>query len=194
MLSFGQFLLKVIFVFLVVILCFFNVKSVDLGLSPINLYFEGEAGDLLCQNISIFSEGYDGTLFLKDKWRSSERSKGVGLEAYNLSGEDAGIEGYYSSKILAKNQKLNICFKGRKKGFYEGLLLLSSDRGVFGVASKIKLNITTSSSNLVEKKSNFLTGLVSFEKENSNRSVLMILSLQSFVLLIGLFLLIRRIY
>src|SRR3989344_7811015 len=73
-------------------------SALELGVSPPFLYFDGEKGNVICNNISIFSN-FDGlNLLLNDKW-SDKDGDDREIRFYELEALDVGINREYDERV-----------------------------------------------------------------------------------------------
>lgn len=175
-------------VFLIFVIISLNkTMAVDFGMGPAYVFLEGNQGELLCQNISIFCEECGEKLILNDKWMENNNLEDK-LENYKLRASEKGVESYYPESLLAKNQNQIVCFKSLKKGIYRGILMLQPEKGVFGVVIKIKLVV--GEENSIQNKRSFLTSNAILNS-NERNGLFWIVLLQNFVLMICLMALLK---
>ena len=117
-----------------------SVSAFELGMSPAHIFIKGNAGEMICHNVSIIIRDYNGSLFLSSKWLPAEEKREI-FEAYTLNAEGRGIGAYHNSIFLAESKTERVCVQSMRPGIYKGILMLQPGEGIVGIASKIEVKI-----------------------------------------------------
>jgi len=134
-----------VYLFLLMFLIVFTVEgagALRMGASPPELNFQGKTGEGLCEDLTLFGDGYLRIFKIYDKWSYSKDKE---ISSYILDSKYFGIRGNYPPYIgVFEQNKLNLCFKANKSGNYYGLLFIESEEADAGLGIWLKLNITAS--------------------------------------------------
>lgn len=172
-----KFLLPLLFF---IILLTTSVSSLEFGISPSEMYLEGEIDENICRNFTLIGDerNFSGELKLSE-------TETRNVESYNLHSGDFRIVAEYPKETNSGKQE--ICIKGLEEGEYYGALLYKVSETSYGVGMWITLNTQdgkTIQETKSERKSLFSTGrFVQDTSQNINQEFLLIL-LFLFVVLI----------
>jgi len=131
--------------YLIVIIAFFIsfpiISALELGISPIELKFEGNAGEKICKNYTLFVEDFSGFLIGETKWAKIGEIK-KDLKIHTLNAESLGITLEYQKNInLHEKTSFEICILCKTSGNYHGALLYQAEGTNLGVGNWIILKI-----------------------------------------------------
>jgi hypothetical protein len=142
------------------------ISSLQLGLSPSQVYLKGHVDEKICANFSLNSNR-NINVIVKSKW-SEKESKDI--KDYNLSEKEFNIEIIKPERVgIFGKKETEICFIGNKPGNFYSAILFESENGYASVGSWIFLDI--------EKKNFGITGNVIENLVNSEKSKFFLLAL-----------------
>ncbi len=116
MLFFGQLLSSFMRLVLFVVLICFAPVTFGLGVSPAELDFKGNTGEVLCGKVVV--SDFDGEVVVEDRWAVRGYS-GRDFLSHDLDASDLGISVDYVEG--------EVCLAGEKSGVYHGLLLFRGE-------------------------------------------------------------------
>ena len=120
------------FIFLINFVC-----ANEIGISPAKIDFSGKIGDVICKEITLFTQDKE-VLSGGDRWSAKDSRE---LGDYNLRADELGIEIDYIKSIEFKgSQNVEVCIQGLESGVYYGALIYQVDSA--GVGTWIKVNIS----------------------------------------------------
>ena len=134
-----------IFIFLIIILLPL-ANAIKLGLTPSQVYFMGNSGEKICNNLSIYSDK-DVNVITYVKWSNN---KSVNINDFYFNSNYYKIsEEFQKNIILVKNKKetQEICLVFKDEGKYNGVYIVSSENRNVAVGSWIFTNIKKKSDN-----------------------------------------------
>jgi len=146
------------FIFGLIFLINFS-SCLELSVSPSEIYFIGEEGNLVCQDLKV--QGFNETLVVSDRWAySGVYEKILGL--HNLSSYDLGIDLGYLKKVEAVgNDSFEVCLSGSDAGKFHGVLLFRVKDKPAGIGIWINVEILEK-----EDRGLSLTGFIVNKSEN----------------------------
>ena len=166
--------MKFIYIVFIIISISF-AYSLEIGISPSDIYLEAEVNKFICRNFSLTGES--GNIFIGDlKWSEKESKN---LVDFNLPSEKEKIILTFPNITFSGNN--SICFKAEKGGIYYGALLYRVQGSIFGIGAWIKLLVKDNNFDLIG-----MTGRV-IKKEESVGFNLNLILVFIFLLLIFIF-------
>ncbi len=166
--------------------------ALKVSISPAHLYFSGDTDKILCKELTVLSDTKI-TLTGEDKW--STNKSGGKLSEYALNSEQLKIKTSYSNKIIINTEKTTeICINATNSGNYYGVILYKSPENSVGIGVLIEANISGENNKLQSNPLNSiaLTGFVTNENNQSQKSPISILILLLMVVLVILCLMLSR--
>jgi hypothetical protein len=152
-------MIRQFFILVILLLSVSFADSLEIGISPANLSFIADSGEIVCKQIKIFSSD-DIRLNGEDTWA---RNYSNNLKEYNLSSDSLFIFINYPKNVSVSSKKeINICISGDKPGVYYGAIIFRPDSGNAGVGNWIKLKVN---GEVIEDQSEIITGRVIEEDE-----------------------------
>ena len=133
-------------IILLVILNLSFIQASQLSISPAELFINGPIGEENCKEIKITSD-YTGNLIGEIKWA---RIRSREIKDYNLAGNYFEIIEKYPKQVYfgeKDRRAYDICFKAKKEGEYNGLLIYKTQKSYAGIGiwihliiNKVKIN------------------------------------------------------
>src|SRR3989344_893791 len=124
--------------FFSIFICSF-VSGAEFGVYPSAFELNLNLSVTECHEVFIMS-GFPGKLVVKDYWRKNGFSNKI--DDYQLSGEEIGIDSFYFEDIIQKGEnEIQVCFKAKNEGHYNGVLLFSVPEKRVGIGVWTKINV-----------------------------------------------------
>lgn len=138
---------QIFFIFLFLIFISISLADASLSLSKSRIYFNLEANEKNCQNITIASEDYKGKITIRDVWSQSKEENNINKYIYNP--ENLGISAEYKREIKDFNREseIELCLTGTKNGEFRGDFIFTPESDtniVVEVGSWLFVNVTGS--------------------------------------------------
>lgn len=125
--------------FALVFLFIFSISGVyalNMEISPANLDFDLDLGELVCKNVSVKSD-YFGFIIGEDYW-SNTASKDIG--DYVFESPD-GLEIDYSKELQGLGES-KVCIYSENPGKYDGVLVYSLEDSRLGVGTWLNVSVS----------------------------------------------------
>jgi hypothetical protein len=170
------------FLFLISILLLINIVSgAQLRINPPKIEFNGNIGDKICKEISVYTD-YNGNILEHSRW-SIKDSKDI--NDYGFSQDDFGLNLNFPEHITAKNyEREEVCIIANKEGEYHGVLLFNAEESPVGVGIWISANINGNSNiNNSSNNPSKITGDAINTNASSKNELIFLCSLFTFLLL-----------
>lgn len=107
-------------------------SGMDLTVSPEEIVFNGMAGEVICENLSIEVDGFNIVL-VEDRWAEvgfMERK----LTKHRIESKELGLEiDYVDRFVVGGNDVFEVCLEGEKAGDFHGVLLFRGEGVSAGV-------------------------------------------------------------
>jgi len=186
--------MKFLILFLFIFLFISPIYGIELGISPGNINFKGNASEKICQNISIHTD-YQGKLIGEIKW-----VKDINLikkiENYKSNSFEKGIEAEYSSIINVRKENIisEVCLKANKSGNYYGAIIYKTEGGYAGVGSWIEVNINKNKENIPDTSliTGYFGGMIEKQGMNNSLSLITIVIFIMLLIMLSVLLVIHR--
>lgn len=181
------------FILFFIVLFFLSfVQAVELGVSPSEIKFDGDAGNEICKKFIVFSKDYTGEVQVYDKWKYNNEE---------INSTAFGINADYDSEFeLNEYEEEEICFNYNYGGKFNGLISFRTADGSVEVNMFIGADISGKEKDFqTDKNKGVLTGnesytgsnvMTGFSVNNGNQEILLNGTLVSSCLILGLILLV----
>ena len=163
-----------------------SVSAIEMGVSPPEINYFGEAGENICSNITLFSDRRI-VVIAEDRWGDAESRN---ILDYRKSADELGISlDYEKISEVNREEKFVMCLKSENSGVYYGALLFRAENSPAGIGVWVVLNI--SGNNKEGAKSDIIRITGAVIGSNSRNYPAILLTVFAIILLLILILLIR---
>lgn len=160
--------------------------GLEIGVSPAEVFFEGDIGERMCEEVRVFT-GFGEEIFeVSDFWSLSDERK---LGEHVFSSEEFGLNVRYEERVRVFGDEIvEICISGQERGKFHGIILFRELNGAIGIGSWLNVGIDNNFREEIRNIDDFERSIVlnveEFGKNQSNFEELFVLFVGMFYLLI----------